>query len=107
MTDSNAEEKRKAKRVQYLTEVECEGADYRRHTCRISDLSTTGAFVDSMLTYPPDSIVKLKFLLGSTEVQVSAQVCYSMPQIGMGVRFLDLTPEQLLAIETVVQGRSS
>jgi hypothetical protein len=95
-------EKRAAKRVGYLCEVECEGADNRRFQTRISDLSTDGAFVDSITTYPGGSLMKLKFIVRSTEIRVTAQVRYCMPQIGMGVCFVDLTPGDRAVIADLV-----
>lgn len=95
-------DKRAAIRVGYLCEVECEGADNRRFQSRISDLSIEGAFVDSIATYPEGSLVNLKFKVRSTEIRVTAQVRYCMPQIGMGVRFSDLKPGDQAAIAEVV-----
>lgn len=95
-------EKRTAKRVGYLCEVQCEGADSRRFQTRISDLSTDGAFVDSITIYPGGSLMKLKFTIRSTEIHVTAQVRYCMPQIGMGVRFVDLTPSDRAVIAELV-----
>jgi len=45
----------------------------------------------------------MKFRVRSTEVITTAEVRYSMPQIGMGVRFLNLSPDHLDAIRSVVE----
>jgi hypothetical protein len=106
MAEPHSADRRCAKRVRYLTEVACEGAGSRQ-TCRIIDLSTDGAFIESPVNYPPGAKLKLKFNVQSIEIEVTGEVRYSEPQIGMGVLFLDLTPEQQLAIEAVVNDESS
>lgn len=84
-------DKRSSKRVTYLCEVEYKGIGSRLLSTRITDLSTDGAFIDSMLSFPEGSILKLRFRVEPVEVNVSAEIRYCLPQIGMGVRFLDLT----------------
>jgi hypothetical protein len=103
MTDPD--EKRASPRVSYPCEVDCSGVGIGMSPLnpRISDLSATGAFVDSMVTLPAGTAVRLKFSLPSLVVDCTGQVVHEMPQFGMGVRFVDLTPEQQVAIEEVVQ----
>ena len=96
------EEKRQATRVPYVCEVECFGVGNTAISPRISDLSTSGAFIDSLTELPVGSTLMLKFSLNSTPLKVRAQVVHSMPSIGMGVRFLDLVPDQLALIAGVV-----
>ena len=98
------EDKRANKRVSYPCEVECYGVGVGMSPLnpRISDLSVTGAFIDSMVTLPEGTSLKLKFALPSLVVNCLGVVMHEMPQFGMGVRFMDLTPEQTVAIEEVV-----
>ena len=70
---------------------------------RISDVSATGAFIDCMTEIPKGSKVKVKFMLGSREIGVTAEVAHSMPGFGMGERFLDLGDEDRRAIEELVK----
>jgi hypothetical protein len=95
-------EKRTSKRVSFLCDVICEGGEARLQQTRINDLSTDGAFVDSIVNYAQGSKLRLTFKIRETEISVNAEVRYCMPQIGVGVRFLDLTPEQRSAIAGVV-----
>jgi hypothetical protein len=100
-------EKRGAKRVPFPCEVECTGAGENPLNPRISDLSATGAFIDSMVEVPAGSRMRMKFTLpDGTPVAVEAEVVHSMPHFGMGVRFLDLTDEQRGALERFVSGAS-
>ena len=98
-------EKRNSKRVTFLCEVSCTGEGGNRLNTRITDLSRTGAFIDSMTQFNVGSILTLWFQVGSATVQIKGEVRYVMPQVGMGVQFLDLTPNQMEAIESLVEGR--
>jgi uncharacterized protein (TIGR02266 family) len=98
-------EKRHDRRVTYPCEVECTGAGTNALNPRISDLSTSGAFIDSMMAAPVGTRFAVKFVLPSGPLQVTAEVVHSMEHFGMGVRFLDLTPEQRTRIEEFVQSR--
>src|SRR5262245_34410510 len=98
-------ERREAKRISHLCEVECKGADVGRLATRINDLSMTGAFIDSIATYPPGTILKLRFHVKQVLIETTAEVRYSMPKAGMGVRFMDLTEENSAALENLIEGR--
>jgi hypothetical protein len=99
-------EKRASKRISFLCDVVCEGGEARLQQTRINDLSTDGAFVDSIINYAEGSTLKLTFNIRSAVITVSAEVRYCMPGIGVGVRFLDLTPEQREAIAAAVAEQS-
>lgn len=99
------DDKRANKRVSYPCEVECSGVGVGVSPLnpRISDISLTGAFIDSMVTLPEGTMVRLKFPLPSLVVSCMGVVMHEMPQFGMGVRFVELTPEQQAAIAEVVE----
>lgn len=97
-------ERRDAKRVGYICEVECEG-DGVRLASRINDLSTTGAFIDSMTSYAPGTILRLKFRIKDIPIEADCEVRYGMQQMGMGVRFLNLKPEYLAVLEHFIDGK--
>ncbi|SRR5260370_28795253 len=97
-------ERRAARRVSYPCEVECEGTGISRLATRINDVSITGAFIDCRTSFPVGSTLTMKFRAGSAQVVADAEVRYCMPQIGMGVRFLNLKPEYLDAIKGIVEG---
>jgi KaiC/GvpD/RAD55 family RecA-like ATPase len=99
-------EKRGAPRVPYIAEVVCEGAS-NRLTARTSDISASGVFIHSTLCCEAGSILKLKFSVTSTQIETVGEVCYSIPHIGMGVRFLDLKPEYHTAIEGLIESQSA
>jgi hypothetical protein len=96
-------EKRAAKRIPYHSEVECSTTGNTPLDPKISDLSATGAFIDSMNGLPAGTRLYLRFPLPNGEtVSVEAEVVHSMPHFGMGVRFLDLAEGPRRAIEKLV-----
>jgi hypothetical protein len=97
-------ERRDAKRISHICEVECEGEGVRR-VSRINDLSTTGAFIDSMTSYTPGTIIKIRFRIKEMPIEADCEVRYGMQQMGMGVRFLNLKPEYLAVLEHFVEGK--
>ena len=99
-------EKRSSKRVSFLCDVICEGGEARLQQTRINDLSIDGAFVDSIINYAEGSSLKLTFNIRSTVIVVAAEVRYCMPGIGVGVRFLDLTPDQRATIAAAIAEQS-
>lgn len=101
----STEEKRTAKRISYVCEVECEGAGISHLVTRINDLSTTGAFVDSIVSFSPGSMLKLKFRIKDIPIETTAEVRYSMPTMGMGVQFLNLKPNHCAALESLVEDK--
>jgi hypothetical protein len=100
MTD----DKRTSPRVMNVIDVDCRTADDAASplAARISDLSTTGAFLDSMNPLPAGTRLVLRFMAGPQEVRAAAEVVHSMPSFGMGVRFTDLSGEGRAAIEALV-----
>jgi hypothetical protein len=99
------EDRRTAKRISYVCEVECEGAGLNRLATRINDLSMTGAFIDSLTCYAPGTHLRLRFRVQDVWIEAAAEVRYMMPQMGMGVRFLDLESCYLSALESLVDGK--
>src|SRR5258708_39293142 len=98
-------ERRVAKRISYICEVACDASGVGRLATRINDLSLTGAFIDSMTCFAPGTIVNLRFHVKNIRIETTAEVRYSMPQMGMGVHFLDLKPEHMAALESLIEGK--
>ncbi len=102
-------EKRDATRIPYRCEVGCEEVESgaRPPNPMIADLSTTGIFVDTTVVFSKGAIVTLNFTLRSLVMCVKAEVAHPMPTMGMGLRFLDLTPAQIAALEGVVESHEA
>jgi hypothetical protein len=76
-----------------------------RLATRINDLSMTGAFINSLTCYPPGTSLRIRFHIKDQLIETTAEVRYSMPQVGMGVQFLALRPDQLAALESLIEGK--
>ena len=100
-----SEDKRTSPRVFNVVEVECHTIDETATpiAARMSDISTTGAFLDSMAGLRPGTKLALGFKVGAQQVRVAAEVMHAMPQFGMGVRFLNLSGEGRAAIEALIR----
>jgi len=100
-----SEDKRTSPRVFNVVEVECHTIDETATpiAARMSDISTTGAFLDSMAGLRPGTRLALGFRVGAQQVRVAAEVMHAMPQFGMGVRFLNLSGEGRAAIEALIR----
>jgi type IV pilus assembly protein PilZ len=99
-------DKRSDQRISYPCEVECSGMGTGANNPlnpRLSDLSVTGAFIDSVVPVPKGTKLKLKFSVRERPINVIAEVVHEMPQFGMGVRFLDLTAEDRSAIQELIR----
>ena len=103
-----SQEKRSAVRAPYLCEVECAGSGGGSSIAhsRLSDLSATGAFVESLNELPVGTDLTLRFQGGSRQLQVLARVVHNMPQFGMGVCFMGLSPADQAEIERLVRDKS-
>ncbi len=89
--------RRWARRFAYMCEVVYE-ADGYLNINRIKNLSVTGAWIETSSPPPEDSIINLRFLVGSVEVRTQAKVVRCLAGIGMGVAFQDLSPQYREAI---------
>ncbi len=107
-TGRMSDDKRASPRVMNVIDVDCRPADDADApiAARISDLSTTGAFLDSMNPLPVGTKLVLRFMAGPREVTAAAEVVHSMPSFGMGVRFRELSAESRAAIEALVRAQA-
>jgi hypothetical protein len=101
-----SQDKRASPRVMNSIALECCTLDDDASpvTARISDLSVTGAFLDCLNTLPMGTRLGLRFAL-SNHLVTAAEVVHSMPQFGMGVRFLNLSPESRATIDQLLQAQ--
>jgi hypothetical protein len=78
---------------------------YEGHTEEVSvrppDLSPHGMFINTSKEYPQGAVLKLRFRLSRTGVliQTRCEVRYCLKGVGIGVEFVDASPEAIRAIE--------
>jgi len=97
-------EKRGAPRVSYVSDVVCEGSGTRL-IARTSDISVSGLFIHSKSCFDAGLLLRLEFDVARTRIETVGEVCYSIPQVGMGVRFIDLKPEFHDAISGLIEAQ--
>src|SRR5215470_7296330 len=96
-------ERRSVPRYTYIAHAEL--ADQGRSTrlqVRISDISTKGCYVDMIHPLPEGTHITLNIFDSAGSIQTKGRIVYSVPQLGAGVAFVDLTPEVTAQIERSV-----
>ena len=68
---------------------------------RPPDLSCHGMFVNTAKMFPEGAILKLRFRLARSGILIETrgEVRYCLPGVGVGVEFLEISPEAVRAIE--------
>ena len=93
---------RRELRLQQLSELHLryEGGE-REIPIRAPDISQHGMFVNTATHFPEGAVVKLRFRLtrSNVEVQTRGEVRYCLPGIGIGVEFVGIGTEALRAIK--------
>lgn len=98
------EEKRRYPRTAFAVQVDQEGDDAIGMT---TDLSSGGMFLETNRPVQPGSTLKLRIHLGlgETPLEVKTEVLYTVLNLGMGVRFIDIAPSDRARIEAYVAKR--
>ena len=73
---------------------------------RLTDLSPVGCYVDTNISFPPDTRVNLSVMLGDSEVRLAGRVV-PMPSTGygFGVEFVDLDESTRQKLDAYIQAR--
>lgn len=95
-------DRRKFPRVRLATQVQCESATLLAFS---RDVSVGGMFIETNQPLPAGSLLTARFNLDNENAVVAAKgvVTYQVKKFGMGVQFLDLTPEHKQLIEEYVR----
>src|SRR5271167_2907155 len=72
---------------------------------RPPDVSTRGMFINTSRKFPEGAVLNVNFRLALTGVEVHSrcEVRYCLPGVGVGVEFVDISPESVLAIAEEVK----
>ena len=84
-------ERRIEKRVPFIKEIEVVGIGTRR----CSDLSIGGMYLETVAIFPVGTVLDLRFKLqdeSEDSIQVQARVSYVHSGMGLGLRFINLSP---------------
>jgi hypothetical protein len=68
---------------------------------RVPDIGTRGMFINTPHQFPQGAVLNVKFILtrSNTEITARAEVRYNLPGVGVGIEFIDISPEAQKAIE--------
>lgn len=64
-------------------------------SARVSELSLRGCYLDTLNPFPEGTHIRLVIFHGGVTFTVHATVIYPQPNMGMGVVFSAVEPEQL------------
>jgi hypothetical protein len=72
---------------------------------RPPDVSTRGMFINTGRSFPEGAVLNVRFRLALTGVEIHSrcEVRYCVPGLGVGVEFVDVSPESVRAIEKEVK----
>ena len=93
-------ERRAAPRYAFIAHAELADEDRTtRLKARVSDLSLTGCYLDMLNPLPvgPRIVLSITDAVGSFDAK--GKIVYAVPTLGVGVAFVDVTPELRARIE--------
>lgn len=71
-----------------------------RVASRLSELSSHGCYLDMMNPFPADTAIRLKIWTAENTVfETKASIIYSQPNMGAGVRFVDVDDKNLAVLQ--------
>ena len=94
-------EKRRTPRYIFFAAAELleEKSDVRVAS-RVSELSFYGCYLDMMNPFPADTAIRLKIWTDENNVfQTKASIIYSQPNMGAGVKFVDVDENSLKVLQ--------
>ena len=96
-------QKRRYPRLPALVDCRVEGASGRAEM-RLTDLSPVGCYVDTNISFPPDTRVTLHVTLGDSEVALSGRVIpMASTGFGFGVEFTDVDDTTRQTLEAYIR----
>ena len=83
-------------------EFRADGSDVRTWGT-FTDLSVSGCYIELTATYPVGAIVNLALELNGMRVELKGEVRVSYPFLGIGVAFLEVSPESQKQLQQMVR----
>ena len=100
MSDSD---RRREKRWDVCIDAVCDG-NSGNFTARVTDVSEGGCYVDSLNHSHIGEILNLKLELPNGDpLELTGEVAHQSPPLGFGLRFVDLTEEQLERLRSLIE----
>jgi hypothetical protein len=72
---------------------------------RPPDISTRGMFINTSRTFPEGAVLNVQFSLAfsGVEIRSRAEVRYCLAGVGVGVEFVEISPESVAAIQKEIE----
>jgi PilZ domain-containing protein len=97
MSDRRAE-----KRLEVCLDAVWDG-NSGNHPARVTDLSEGGCYVDTLGEALVGEVLSVKLKLPNGDsLKLTGEVAHQMPPIGFGIRFVDLSAEQLEKLRSLL-----
>ncbi|HEX8494133.1 MAG TPA: PilZ domain-containing protein [Pyrinomonadaceae bacterium] len=106
MTNETKREKRRYERVKLSLNVNWGLTRQCERDARITSISEGGAFIQMNFTLLIDQIIFLRLLL-RTEHILRCRVRYTLHDVGSGVEFMELTEDDRMAVQELVDNYRS
>ena len=104
---SGGRERRRHPRTAFFTEVWFgQDAVFTRASAHLSNVSIRGAFIQTPQSYAVGTVFNLRFAFRSNFITATAIVRNARLGEGIGVEFLDLSPENVELLSTFVGTRT-
>ena len=95
-------ERRTENRLEVCLDAIWDGALGNRHT-RVADLSEGGCYIDSIAEVYVGEFLYLKIQLPNDQwLELTGEVAHRVARLGFGVRFVDLSDEQLQTLRWLI-----
>ena len=87
------QERRRAPRFPFIAAAEVhEENNGSQLSARVSDISATGCYVDTINPLPGGTMVRVRIINDGQSFEASATVAYSVSHLGMGLSFAEVPP---------------
>ncbi|SRR5712691_135024 len=97
---SERAERRSVPRYRFITRaMVTDLSSGTRLPARTSVLGLNGCYIDTLNLFPVGTLVRLQILKDKAVFETLGRVLYGDPGVGMGIVFLDATPDQRSVLE--------
>lgn len=73
------------------------------NSARVTDLSEGGCYIDSICEASVGEVLQVKLHLPNGEwLELAGEVAHRTPPLGFGIRFVNLTPEQINRLRSII-----
>jgi len=68
------------------------------------DISIDGMYIYTQSSFIPGAIFELSFKIGGEPITAMARVQHAQPNVGIGIKFVELSEENSLRIKKYIEG---